>query len=154
VPNTHDQPIAPKDPSDPPYWGDTAEFYLPALYEALVQFQQELHPDSLFLGCFSTEWTRLQFQYLKLNNLPRDKRQAETKIRHLITCLVEVVHTVWLSWSKALHGDDGTTQLLSYKHTQLLLDIQDLYDQQHQMLAADRHLCTQPYEYWIAQPTS
>jgi hypothetical protein len=41
-----------------------------------------------------------------------------------------------------------------YKHTQLLVEIQDLYDQQPQMLAADRRLFTKPYEYWIGQPTS
>jgi hypothetical protein len=108
----------------------------------------------VFLGCFSKEWSRLQFKYLQLNNLPHEKRQAETQIRHLITYLVEIVHAVWLSRNKAIHGDDTTTQLLSYKHTQLLLEIQDMYDQQPQMLAADRRLFTKPYEYWIGQPTS
>jgi hypothetical protein len=64
------------------------------------------------------------------------------------------VHSIWLQRNKALHGEDATTQLLSYKHTQLLLDIQDLYDQQELMLAADRKIFTKPYEYWIDQATS
>jgi hypothetical protein len=64
------------------------------------------------------------------------------------------VHSIWFKRNKALHGEDATTQLLSYKHTQLLLDIQDLYDQQELMLAADRKIFTKPYEHWIDQPTS
>jgi hypothetical protein len=59
-----------------------------------------------------------------------------------------------LQRNAALHGDDATTQLLSYKHTQLLLEIQDLYDQQDMMLANDRRLFTKPYEYWIDKPTA
>jgi hypothetical protein len=47
---------------------------------------------------------------------------------------------VWLLRNKALHGDDSTTLLLSYKHTQLLLDIQDIYDQ--------------PSNYWLDKPTT
>jgi hypothetical protein len=138
-----------------PYWRATADFDLPSDYEALIKFQQHFHPYSLFIGCFKQEWSCLQFKFLQLNNLPRDKRQADTQIRHLITYLIEIRHAVWLSRNKALHGDDVTMQLLSYKHTQLLLEIQDLlYDQQAQMMAADRRLFTKPYEYWIGQPTS
>jgi hypothetical protein len=137
-----------------PYWGASAHFTLPAEYDALIAFQTTLHPDAVFLGCFSTDWARLQFQYLQLNQLPRDERQAETSIRHVMTHLLELVHTVWLTRNSALHGDDATTQLLSYKRTQLLLEVQDLYDQQDQMLAANRQLFTHPYKYWIAQPTS
>jgi hypothetical protein len=62
-------------------------------------------------------------------------------------------HAMWIQRNTALHGDDATTQLLSYKHTQLL-EIQDLYDQQDLMLANDRKIFTKPYEYWIDQPTS
>jgi hypothetical protein len=62
---------------------------------------------------------------------------------------------MWLQRNKALHGDDATTtQLLSYKHTMLLLEIQDLYDQRPLMLADDRKLFTKPYDHWIDQPTS
>jgi hypothetical protein len=56
--------------------------------------------------------------------------------------------------NKALHGDNSTTLLLSYKHTQLLLDIQDIYDQADSMLAADRRLFVHPYNYWLDKPTA
>jgi hypothetical protein len=61
---------------------------------------------------------------------------------------------MWLQRNTVLHGDDATTQLLSYKHTQLLLEIQDLYDQKDLMLANDRKIFTKPYNYWIDRPTS
>jgi hypothetical protein len=95
-----------------PYAGAMADYNLPEEYKALVQFQQELHPNSLFIGCFSKEWSRLQFKYLQLSKPPLDQRQAETQIRHLITYLVKIVHAVWISRNKVLHGDDTTTQLL------------------------------------------
>jgi hypothetical protein len=43
---------------------------------------------------------------------------------------------------------------LSYKYTQLLLEIQYLYNQVDSMLAADRSLFTQPYGYCIDKPTT
>jgi hypothetical protein len=108
----------------------------------------------MFMGCFSTDWVRLQAVHLARNQYPRDRRQVETGIRSLLSFLLEHVHCVWLARNLALHGDDTTTQLLSYRHTQLLLDIQDLYDQADDMLAADRRLFTKPYDYWLDQPTA
>jgi hypothetical protein len=52
------------------------------------------------------------------------------------------------------HPQSSPTRRLSYQHTQILLDIQVLYDQQDSMLAADRRLFTQPYDYWLTKPTS
>ena len=85
---------------------------------------------------------------------PIPTRQAETGIHTIMFYLLEHVHCVWLARNLALHGDDTATQLLSYRHTQLLLNIQDLYDQQESMLAADRQIFTKPYEYWLDKPTS
>jgi hypothetical protein len=62
--------------------------------------------------------------------------------------------SVWLLRNKALHGDESTTLLLSYMHTQLLLGIQDIYDQADSMLAADRRLFVHPYTYWLDKPTT
>jgi hypothetical protein len=137
-----------------PYWGESFDCYLPPAYLSLLQFQNDLHTDSLFLGCWSTEWVTLQFRYLRLNQYPRQKGQAASGIRALVSHLLAVVHSVWLLRNKALHGDDSTTLLLSYKHTQLLLDIQDLYDQAECMLAADRSLFVHPYSYWLEKPTT
>jgi hypothetical protein len=134
-----------------PYWGESVAFDLPPAYVYLVIFQQELHDNSVFMACLSTQWTTLQHEYLALNHFPHDKQQAATTIKTVLTYLLDGVHTVWLTRNSALHGDAATTQLRSYKHTQLLLEIQDLYDQQAQMLAADRRLFVHPYEYWLAQ---
>jgi hypothetical protein len=135
-------------------WGLDTDPTLPPSHRALVQFQQALHPDSMFMGCFSIDWVRLQATHLERNNRPRDKRQAETGIRSILIFFLEHTHRVWLARNSSLHGDDTTTQLLSYRHTQLLLDIQDLYDQQDSMLAADRRIFSKPYDYWIDQPTA
>jgi hypothetical protein len=137
-----------------PYWGEVLDFHLPPEFEALVSFQQDLHADSLFMGCFSTEWARIQMSYLTLNHYPRKKGQVASGLGAIITYLFDLTHSIWLKRNKALHGDDSTTQLLSYKHTQLLLEIQDLYDQSDAMLPSDRSLFTHPYEYWLTQPTT
>jgi hypothetical protein len=92
----------------------------------------------------------MRFGYLRLNQYPRKKGQAANGVCALVSHLLEVVvHSVWLVRNNALHGDDSTTLLLSYKHTQLLLDIQDIYDQSNSMLAADRCLFVHPYSYWL-----
>jgi hypothetical protein len=132
-----------------PYWGEAFDFDLPAEYEELFSFQSTLHADSLFMGCLSVDWATFQHAYLKLNHFPRQKGQASTGIKALVSYLLNFVHSVWLVRNGALHGDDTTTQLLSYKHTQLLLDIQDLYDQASSMLASDRDLFVHPYDYWL-----
>jgi hypothetical protein len=107
-------------------WGHDIDYTLPLAHGALVQFQQDLHPDSMFMGCYLIDWVRLQATHLERNNYPRDKRQAETGIRSILIFLLEHTHRIWLARNNALHGDNTTTQLLSYRHTQLLLDIQDL----------------------------
>jgi hypothetical protein len=137
-----------------PYWGESFECDLPPKYLTLLQFQQTLHPDSLFLGCWSTEWAKLQFGYLRLNQYPRKKGQAANGIRALVSHLLEVVHSVWLVRNNALHDNDSTTLLLSYKHTQLLLDIQDIYDQSDSMLVANMCLFVHPYSYWLEKSST
>jgi hypothetical protein len=137
-----------------PYWGGESACDLPPAYLGLLHFQQTLHPDSLFLGCWSTKWTTLQFNYLRLNHYPRQKGQAANGVRAIISHLLDVVHSVWMVRNSALHGDDATTLLLSYKHTQLLLDIQDLYDQSDSMLASDKSLFVHPYSYWLDKPST
>jgi hypothetical protein len=72
----------------------------------------------------------------------------------MVTYLLDLVHSAWILRNTALHGDDSTTQLMSYKHTQLLLEIQDLYDQAPNMLAANHSLFTKPYEHWLDTPTT
>jgi hypothetical protein len=107
------------------------------------------------MACFFQDWSILQHEYLAINNFPRDKRQAATTIKQIMTYLLDRVHNVWLTRNAALHGDDATTRLLFYKHTQLLLDIQDLYDQQAEILAADRRLFVHCMRSgWTNQPSS
>jgi hypothetical protein len=137
-----------------PYHGAVFEFELPTEYANLVNFQTTLHPDSIFMGCLSAEWIRSQHRYLKLNHYSRNQGQACTGIRAMVALFLEFVHSMWLLRNKALHGDDTTTILLSYKHTQLLLEIQDLYDQVDSMLVADRGLFIHPYDYWLDKPST
>jgi hypothetical protein len=85
-------------------------------YEALLKFQRDLHPDSIFLGCLSSDWARIQHSYLQLNHYPRKQGQAHSSIKAIIAYLLDFVHSVWLVRNTALHGDGSTTKLLSYKH--------------------------------------
>ena len=137
-----------------PYWGEAFDFDLPAEYEELFTFQSELHAASIFMGCLSVNWANFQHAYLKINDFPRKKGQASNGICAIVAYFLDFVHSVWLLRNKALHGNNTTTQLLSYKHTQLLLEIQDLYDQASSMLAADRDLFVHPYDHWLDKPTT
>jgi hypothetical protein len=101
------------------------------------------------------EWSRIQTSYLKLNNYPRKTGQTASGLGAILTYLLDLTYLVWLKRNSALHGDDSTAKLLSYKHTQLLLEIQELYDQVDSMLASGRSLFTeQDYKYWLTQPTT
>jgi hypothetical protein len=93
-----------------PTWGLVTDYALPPPHAAIVRFQLGvLHHDSMFMGCFSTEWVRLQAAHLARNQYPRNKRQAKTGIRSILSFLLEHAHRVWLAWNLALHGDDTTT---------------------------------------------
>jgi hypothetical protein len=86
----------------------------------LLLFQQDLHPDSIFMACFSKDWTTLQHEYLTLNNFPRHKRQAATTIKQIMMYLLDMVHTVWLtrnansSSTYAYWLDQPTNQLKTF----------------------------------------
>jgi hypothetical protein len=138
-----------------PYWSEVIDLDLPAEYIALFTFQTDLHTtDSIFMGCLSVDWANFQYAYLKLNQYPRNKGQASNGVCAIIAHLLDFVHFVWLLRNKALHGNDTTTLLLSYKHTQLLLEIQELYDQADIMLVADRVLFVHLYGYWLDKPAT
>jgi hypothetical protein len=80
-----------------PAWGEPTAVHLPPEYRSLLRYHHDLHADSLFIGCFSTEWVRLQHNYpLALNNLPRGKRQAATGIKKLLLHLLNLAHAMWL----------------------------------------------------------
>lgn len=93
-----------------PNWGKYYDIVLPQDYQDLFYFQANLHDNSVFLGCFSTEWVRLQQKFLVLNDFPRDKQQAKTGIKKLMLYVLNLSHTtMWLQRNKALHGDDATS---------------------------------------------
>jgi hypothetical protein len=64
-----------------PEWGEHTAVFLPLEYKALFRFQVDLHDDSVFLGCFSKDWVKLQHNFLAFNNLPRNKQQATAGIK-------------------------------------------------------------------------
>jgi hypothetical protein len=73
-----------------PDWGEPHAVHLPPEYQELLRFQHNLHADSLFIGCFSTAWARLQHNYLRLNNLPCGRRQAATALKKLLLHLLNL----------------------------------------------------------------
>jgi hypothetical protein len=79
-----------------PYIDGAVDFDVPQEYDDLIHFQRTLHPDSIFLGCFSLAWSRLQERYLKLNQYHRNKGQARNGIKTITTYLLDFVHSVWL----------------------------------------------------------
>jgi hypothetical protein len=121
----------------------------PERYMELFRAQRRLGPDSLMFGFFHAEWIRIQDDYLRYRNLPSNKNQSLSIMKLLSSTIFGSLHELWLLRNSHLHDADGRS-LHSYKHAQLLHEIEALYDLAPSMLASDRSI----FNYPLAQRQS
>jgi hypothetical protein len=95
-------------------------------------------------GFFHQDWVHIQDEYLRFRKLPRDKNQAESLIKITASTIFGSIHELWFLRNSHLHDTDGSS-LHSYKHSQLLHEIEALYDLAPSMLAADRSIFNYPF---------
>jgi hypothetical protein len=118
----------------------------------LLETQRTLGQDSIFYGFFAHAWTTLQNKYLRAQNLPRDRNQANSATNALITAIILQVHTCWLLRNEHLHGMDPLHHT-SYKKLHLFAQIRELYDSTPLMMAEDRDILAFPFEHPHLQST-
>jgi hypothetical protein len=117
---------------------------LPERYQTLFRAQRLLGMDSLMFGFFHQDWVLIQDEYLRFRGLPRDKNQAASSIKIMASTIFGSLHELWFLRNSHLHDTDGSS-LHSYKHSQLLHEIEALYDLAPSMLASDRSIFHYPF---------
>ena len=118
---------------------------LPERYQGLFRAQRLLGMDSLMFGFFHQDWVQIQDDYLRFRKLPRNKNQAASLIKIMASTIFGSLHELWFLRNSHLHDTDGSS-LHSYKHSQLLHEIEALYDMAPSMLASDRSIFHYPFE--------
>jgi hypothetical protein len=110
---------------------------LPSRYLTLYHAQRLLGPDSIMFGFFHHDWILIQDDYLKFRKLPNNKNQATSLMKITASIIFGALHELWFLRNSHLHDADGKS-LHSYQHSQLLHEIEALYDLAPLMLASDR----------------
>jgi hypothetical protein len=101
--------------------------------------------DSLMFGFFHQDWVHIQDEYLRFRKLPRDENQAALLINIMASAIFGSLHELWFLRNSHLHNTDGSSLHL-YKHSQLLHEIEALYDMAPSMLGSDRSIFHYPFE--------
>jgi hypothetical protein len=126
---------------------------LPSRYLDLFQAQRLLGPDSIMFGIFHKDWVSIQDGYLKFRKLPCNKNQSVSVMKILASTIFGALHELWFLRNSHLHDADGTS-LHSYRHSQLLHEIEALYDLAPSMLASDRAIFHYPLDKRQSQNTN
>ena len=95
----------------------------------------------------------MQDEYLRFRNLPRNKNQSVSLMKTLSTTISRALHELWFLHNSHLHDTQGTS-LHSYKHSQLVHEIEALYDLTPLMLALDRSIFHYPLTQRTKQHTN
>jgi hypothetical protein len=114
-------------------------------YQALFCSQRLLGTDSFMFGFFHQDWMHVQDDYLRFWGLRRNKNQAVTLMKLIASTIFGSLHELWFLWNSHLHDTEGTS-LHSYKRSQLLHEIEELYDLAPSMLASDRSIFHYPLD--------
>jgi hypothetical protein len=114
-------------------------------YTILLEHQIALRPHSLFFGFLPPAWSTLQQRYLTARNLPRDKQQADRWMKAIIRHCHDFYHTLWLLHNSHLHSKAAGAST-SYKHLNLLAQLEALYACAPHMLAQDQEMFSLPFE--------
>ena len=110
-------------------------------YATLYKQQQTLGNQSLFLGWFSTNWTKIQQDFLHRNLRPRDKHQAYNGIKSIALLLAKQVHNIWKIQNTNLYGHNPTP---AFKLALLQHQVTKYYEMTDELLCIDKSLFNMP----------
>jgi hypothetical protein len=94
-------------------------------------------------GLFHQDWVPIQDGYLQFRQLPSNKNQSVSLMKITASTIFGALHELWFLRNSHLHDVDGSS-LHSYRHSQLLHEIEALYDLAPSMLASDRAIFHYP----------
>ena len=92
---------------------------VPSVYQRALLLQITIGIDQLFMGRFSSHWSRLQDQFLCSQGISSPKFSGVRLVSSTITVLWHHAHRLWLQRNQNLHGDNpATIEAAAYSQAQ------------------------------------
>ena len=90
-----------------------------SVYQRALLSQITIGIDQLFMGRFSSHWSRLQDQFLRSQGISSPKFSGVRLVSSTITVLWHHAHRLWLQRNQNLHGDNpATIEAAAYSQAQ------------------------------------
>jgi hypothetical protein len=109
----------------------------PSLYSNLLHQQTQIGWRQLFNGRISTEWSRLQDDYLHKQGLHNKKTTGQLWATNILSSIWEEWHLVWTIRNAVIHGHDQTSRN-RIQRIKAELEIRAIYDDRDLLLPADQ----------------
>jgi hypothetical protein len=120
------------------------------LYDTLVETQKAIGWSQLFNGRMSEEWSILQDEYLKSNNIVDHKFTGKQWVATIIATLWNQWFEVWELRNGDVHGRDASTREIAKKN-QATRELRALYRVRDQVLAEDGSIFRENAETHLAE---
>jgi hypothetical protein len=131
----------------------------PPLYSILIHQQTQIGWRQLFNGQISTEWSRLQEEYLHEQKFYSQRNTGLLWATSLLTSIWDEWHLVWTIRNEVIHGHDKASRqqqerLRAENEIRAIYEDQELLlpaDQDHLFDNVDTHLAksTQALQNWL-----
>lgn len=109
----------------------------PPLYSTLIYQQTQIGWRQIFNGRISTEWSRLQDEYLYQAGLHNAKTTGLLWAASLLTSIWDEWHLIWTIRNGVIHGHDAISRQ-RIQRSNVETEIRAIYDDRHLLLPADR----------------
>jgi exonuclease III len=121
-------------------------------FVTLVRAQSAIGWDQLFRGKFSICWGQIQDVHLRTRpHVTKTKLQGHLWTKKIVGVLWDDLYNKWSLRNQALHGHTPG-EISEHAQRLLHLKVRALYDQQPNMLAADRDVLSTPLDERLQQP--
>ena len=97
------------------------------------------------MGFFTKDWISTQTNYRETNFLSTSFQEGINDISNIGRALATHAQSLWHLRNKDVH-DTTPSNHHGYRHILLQLQLQELYDKQPRMMAADRDIFNEPLE--------
>jgi hypothetical protein len=110
---------------------------IPPIYSTLILQQTRIGWRQLFNGRISTEWARLQDEYLPDQGLHTKKKTGLLWATQLLTSIWEGWNLVWTIRNEVIHGHDQASRH-RIQRQEVEHEIKAIYDEREHLLPADQ----------------
>jgi hypothetical protein len=109
----------------------------PSTYSTLIYQQSRIGWRQVFNGRISTEWARLQDEYLLSEGLHNNKNSGSLWAATILTSIWDEWHLVWTVRNGVIHGHDQASRQRTQR-SEAETEIRAIYDARDLLLPADR----------------